>query len=81
MLIAGGPDGSINSWSPTSMDDIHSPADGSGIAALNVEGILIVSSSSAGVVKVIKRYSWAVVANWKMEVRYFNWGSQQGIVQ
>ena len=58
MLIAGGPDGSINPWSLASTDSkTHVPANGSGIAALNGEGSVIVSGSSAGLVKVIKRYS------------------------
>lgn len=44
---------------------VLSPANGNGIAALNVQGSLVVSGSSAGVVKVIHRYSGAVVANWR----------------
>ena len=40
-----------------------SPADGSGVAALNAEGNLIVNGSSTGVVKVINRYSGAIFAN------------------
>lgn len=48
MFIAGGQGGSINSWSLTPMDSkthVLSPGGGSGIAALNVEGSLVISGS------------------------------------
>lgn len=81
ILIVGGPDGSINSWSLTSMDSkphMLSLADGSGIAALNVEGSLIVSSSSTGVVKVINCYSGAILANWRDGSAVFQVGFTAG---
>lgn len=81
MLIAGCADGSINSWSLTSMDSeprMLSPADGSGVTALNVEGSLIVSGSSTGVVKVINRYSGAILANWRDGSAVFQVGFTAG---
>ena len=70
MLIAGGADGSIKSWCLTSMDSEPrelSIADGIGISALNVEGDLIASGSSAGVLRVINRYSGSTVVSWRDE--------------
>lgn len=70
MLIAGGADGSIRSWCLTTMGlepRELSAADGIGISALKVEGGLIVSGSSNGVLRVINRSSGAMVANWRVQ--------------
>jgi hypothetical protein len=44
-----------------------SVTDGTGISALNVEGSLMVSGSSTGVLRVINRYSGATVTSWRLE--------------
>jgi WD40 repeat protein len=70
LLIAGGADGSIRSWSLTSMDlepRELSAADGTRISALSVEGSLIVSGSNTGVLRVINRYYGTTVTSWTLE--------------
>jgi hypothetical protein len=70
MLVAGGADGSIKSWSLTSLNSEPrelSAADGNGISALSGKGGFIVCGSSTGALGVINHHSGATVANWRDE--------------